>query len=440
MPRLTSRFADMQSFYRFHFLDDGYPGRAEPDGSVFAHPIYGSYILGDYLRQYEASPSAELEEGIRKVAAAALARMSEFHGSLVFWYDADPVRGARLYEKHYSGLTQGYYAVELMRAAKALDDHVLRDAAEKVFASLTVPAEHGGVFFDGHHGPTVAEVPQRPNSWILNGWQSSLASIARYADLSGDEGARELFHESARTMGELLPLYDDAELKISRYGLTGYTYLRLRFDDIPERLEDWRLIVPGEADVAVMPSGATRWQTYVLPGDMEGRRPLKKLVRANVVVSLASAPEPNLTRFTVTTSSAGRVVLEGTRGRYDPRNTAPVDLEWTELGSRELDAGTSTLEMPVERPFVAAAVYPTNFVKVVDGMNVNVYHGVHVRRLRELHAKTGIPALADWADRWAGYIDAWPGMEMYRGLAMRDFKTGAVTPLERWPGSTIAEP
>lgn len=433
MPAFSSRFSSMQHFYRFHFVADGYPGRAEPDGTVYEHPIYGSYILGDYLRQYEKDATSELRDAIATVARASLSRMSEHHDALVYWYDAKPGQGARLYDRHYSGLTQGYYAIELMRAAKVLSDPELEQRARRVFSSLLVPADKGGVFYDSPVGPTIAEVPQWPNSWILNGWQSALVSIEKYARLSGDPVADEVVHESARAMGRMLPHYDEPSIMNSRYGLTGYAYLRLRFSTTPESLTDLALHVPTEPPLPVLAEGASRWQTYVLPEDMDLGRPAGRAVRLNAVLSLASRPEENRLAFTATLAESGELILEGMRGRYDPRRSAPTGLEWTELGRRPLPAGSSSVDLPIPDDFVAATAYPTNFVKKIDGMNVNIYHGIHVRRLREIEKISGVRELGQWADRWAGYIDQWPTMELYSGLAMRSFKNGAVTPLEDWP-------
>jgi hypothetical protein len=189
MPSLSPRLAGMQDFYRFSFLPDGYPGRRDDDGTVFAHPLYGAYVLEDYLDQYAADPAPALRTAIGAVARATIARMSPHEGALVFWYAAEPTRGARLYARHYSGLTQSYYAVQLQRAGKALADPALVKAAARVFDSLLVPAERDGVHFADARGVTIAEVPQRPNSWILNGWLSALASIVEYGRLSGSAKA-----------------------------------------------------------------------------------------------------------------------------------------------------------------------------------------------------------------------------------------------------------
>src|SRR5690606_7145991 len=126
-----------------------------------------------------------LERGLSTVAHAAIDRMDEHHGALVFWYDAAPERGARLYRRHYSGLTQGYYAETLHRVGDRLDDPELIEAAARVFKSLTIPVEDDGVLHRTPYGPVIAEVPQQPNAWILNGWQSALTSVHGYAERSG---------------------------------------------------------------------------------------------------------------------------------------------------------------------------------------------------------------------------------------------------------------
>lgn len=432
MPALSGRFGAMQDFYRFAFLMDGYPGRAEPDGSIFAHPIYGSYVLRDYLQQHDRAPSDELRAGIRTVAEATVARMSEFRGTLVFWYEADPTRGARLYERHYSALTQGYYAIELHRAGVLLGDDALVRAAARVFESLLVPAADGGVHYADRLGVTVAEVPQRPNSWILNGWMSCLASVHRYAELSGSEAAWDLFRTSARTMAAALPLYDDPGLRISRYGLTGFVYLRLRFDTTPAAIGPVALDVPGEASVELPVGGLSRWQGHVFAQDVVDGVPQGSTVRLNAVLSLASAPDPNVLAVTVTAPSAGAVVLEGIEGAYDPRRSSPTGSTWVELGRSEVRSGEQTVTFAIPRKFVEGVVYPTNFVKVVDGQNVNIYHGVHINRLREIGRLAGLDEMLTWADRWEAYIAEWPSMPVYEGLAMRSLRTGKVTPLTDW--------
>lgn len=406
MPAFSDELQAMQDFYRIEFLSDGYPGRRD-DGEVWAHPIYGTYVLNDYLRQHGEQPTDELEEAIRTVADAIVDRMSEHRGTLVFWYEADPERGARLYDRHYSGLTQAYYAVALHRAGERLGDETLTDAAARVFDSLLVPVEDGGVWHDGPSGPGVAEVPQEPVSWILNGWQSALLWMDKYAELARSQEAREAVRESSEAMGEMLPLYDIPKLANSRYGLTGFVYLRLTMEQ-PVAVSDVSIEVPGEATYPVPVGEGTRWQNHISPDEVGSRS-----MRMNVVLSRVSHPEPNRLRFTV--GEPMQVTVDAYLGDYDPLSTAPVEPEWTEIARVAAD-GPEVVEIPDR--ITDRVAYPTNFVKEIAGENVNVYHPLHVHRLRQLADKTGVVGLAEWADQWESYVCRWTALDIYDGLSV----------------------
>ena len=425
MPPLTPALENMRSFYRFHFLPDGYPGRLDDDGRVFAHPIYGTYILSDYLSQFGKTPTPELKAAIRKVANATIKRMDEFHGALVFWYQPEPERGARLYKKHYSGLTQGYYAVQLERAGQALDDAALKSAAKRAFDSLLIPDEDGGVYYDTRFGPVIAEVPQEPNSWILNGWQSALASAHKYALASKSPAAKKLVAESAKAMSRVLPLYDAPSVSNSRYGLTGFVYTRLIFGDKPTSVRKVQLEIPGE-DVVDIPRGSgTRWQPYVVPVsvDAEGK-PKSRTVDMNAVVSLASSPEPNRLEAQVDVAKETTVRLEAKLGVFDPLSSAPMEVEWTTIGRSKVAAGKSQISFDIGMDVVERVVAPTNFAKLINGEQVNVYHSIHINRLRELAAITGINDLGKWADKFSGYICDWSKNDLYDGLKTPDPTSG----------------
>lgn len=106
------------------------------------------------------APSAALRDALQAAGRASVARMTAHEDALVFWYDEDD-DNARATARHYSGLTQGYYTVYLARGAQVLRDDALRTAADRVFASLLVPVERGGVLHEGREGPSIAELPKR---------------------------------------------------------------------------------------------------------------------------------------------------------------------------------------------------------------------------------------------------------------------------------------
>lgn len=419
MPPLSARLESMRDFYRFEFLADGYPGKRE-DGRLFPHPIYGSYFIKDYIKQYESAPSDKLRDAISTVAHASVKRMKNFKGSLVFWYEPDPARGARLYEKHYSGLTQSYYAVQLHRAGQILGDRSLIRAASRVFDSLLIPADEGGVYYHGRQGVSIAEVPQTPNSWILNGWQSALVSISDYARLSGSQEARDLVARSADTMAKMLPMYDVRTLKNSRYGLTGYTYLRLIFEHRPQRVTGLRNSIPGEGSFLLPSREGSRWQLRTFPRDLDKNgTPKSKSIQMNIVLSLKSAPEANRLLAEVKAAQPGLVKLQAQLGDYEPEASGPINNEWVEIGRKHLQGGSNDLSFDIPIETIGQVVYPTNFVKRIDGQQVNVYHVIHIARLRKLAKITGISELDNWANRWHRYICQWQRMRIYEGLKVR---------------------
>lgn len=421
MPQLTGPLHRNADYYRMQWLPDGYPGQRNGE-EVWAHPIFGAYALKDFLEQLRRRPSAELREATRRVATAALARMQPHEGALVFWYEESP-KISRAVERHYSGLTQAYYAVSLARAGQLLEDQALLEAAEGVFLSLTVPVEKGGVLSSGQVGPSIAEISQHPNSHILNGWQSALVSILEYVAVTGRAEARELAQDSAQEMARLLPLYDAPGLRNSRYGLSGFVYVRLVFrasEPAPVSVRGIRVAIPGHGELPVNRVGGRRWENHILPQDVgeaqDGVLPLvANVVRLNVVLSRVSYPEMNRLLCQVN-GPEGVVEVQVHRGRYDPMMVSQTDNSWVTVARVDCPAGSSLVDVPLPWDVADLVAYPTNFAKKIDGRATNFYHMAHVNRLRELAASTGIRALAEWADVWLRYVGEWRSMPIYDNL------------------------
>jgi hypothetical protein len=254
----------LREFYRLEWLPDGYPARRMDDGSLVPHPLYGVYVIRDYVRQYRRSPSPVLERALGIVARAALARMELFRGSLVFRYPR-ALETRRPLADRYSGLTQAYYANTLYEVYEATGDELYRDAAELCFRSLLVPQEDGGVLYRWGDEVAIAEIPARPRDLVLNGWQSALISVHDYARLSGSVAARRLFEESSSTMARLLPLFDARRYRNSRYALTGPVDARLTIspDASGVSLTDVSIHIPKDGTFDVTPGALSKWQTHL---------------------------------------------------------------------------------------------------------------------------------------------------------------------------------
>jgi hypothetical protein len=389
MPPFVGSLETMAAgFYKLAWTEDGYPGRLQDDGKIWEHPIYPTYVLKNYIFQYKKHPSVELEDAIRTVAYSAIKRMQPLNEAIVFWYE--PGKTRRLFKKHYSALTQSYYAIQFYRAGQILNDSKLLDASRKTFLALKISEKDGGVLFRDKNGVSIAEVPQEPNSYILNGWQSALVAAWTYYELSGDTEARDLVLESAATMEKLLSLYDSPNNSSSYYGLTGYTYVRT----IEAELVDAKVSIPTEGTFELT-EYKSRWANH---------RVSEKQV--NLVFSLASFPEENVLMLKVNEETEVQIQV----GSFDPLSSEPVDLNWITLG--RVTTENPSVTIPWEHIF--KIVYPTNFVKKIDGKNTNVYHSVHINRLHELHLITGLSEMNKWRSNWTEAISKWD--EIYPGL------------------------
>jgi hypothetical protein len=418
----------LREFYRLEWLPDGYPARRMDDGSLVPHPLYGVYVLRDYVLQYRRSPSPALGRALEIVADAALARMELFRGSLVFRYPRALETGRPLADR-YSGLTQAYYAVTLYEVYQVTGDELYRDAAELCFRSLLVPQEDGGVLYRWDDEVAIAEVPARPRDLVLNGWQSALVSIHHYGRLSGSVAARRLFEESTATMARLLPLFDARRYRNSRYALTGPIDARLTIspDTSGVSLTDVRIHIPKDGTFDITPGALSRWGMHLDARDVAAAdgvlRPRARQIDMALVLSRVSHPRPNELRLTIEAPRKVKVELQLLAGRYDPLAASEVDRRWRHAATRTVPRGRNEIRMAIPWQVADLVAYPTNFRKVLEGRHTNVYHAIHIRRLDELHQLTGDPIFAEFADRWRGDICAWSEMELYDGLLVRSYWT-----------------
>lgn len=431
LPPFTPAWERMRSYYRLTTLPDGFPGRRETDGSVTPHPIYGTYVINDYAKQYVRNPTTELRDAITVVAHAAIDRMEPIEDGLAFYYEPEHFQVSRQLERHYSGLTQAYYAVALQRAFLATQDPRIGDAARSTFRSLRIPAPRGGVLYEWEGGVAIAEVPSRPKDMILNGWLSILQSIGEFADLSGDPDAKSLLSASTETLASLLPLYDVPELANSRYGLTGPMYARVKFGrrahDVV--LKDLQLSIPNEGELPIpLEPGRNRWLSGLTHPDEDLDRSVREAVRLrraairlNVVISLLSHPDSNRVVLDLETKHEMPIALWANVGSYDPHVSGPVNRRWIEVDHTKVPAGRHRVALQLPLDAVHLAAYPTNFTKKIGGHPTNVYHLIHIKRLRELHRRLDIGALAEWADRWEDYALSWASRRTYRGLSVSNY-------------------
>ena len=188
---------------------------------------------------------------------------------------------------------------------------------------------------------------------------------------------------------ELLPRYDANDLRLSRYGLTGFTQLELK-TKMPSELVSINIIVEGEKPVKVARSkgNLSNWNSFIYTH-------AARIIRANLVLSHA-APTHLLVKYKNPVDLNLRIYL----GEYSKLSAAPVNKKWAELG----EFSGNEIIIPIDEAVTGLVAYPTNFLKILDGKQTNVYHTIHIERLDELSRHFQDERLDYWIKKWKGYV------------------------------------
>jgi hypothetical protein len=308
LPPIPSNRADVSEYYQLDFLPDGYPGRRTDEGTV-PHPIYGSYLIAEYLSAYRRSGSKEMLDAACRMADVALSRMDRVGEMTVFTYRPEWKLDSTT-QPYVSGLTQSHYLHQLAELHDITGIARYSEAAQSIFKSLTTSVESGGVLAKTSRGVVIEESPHSPRDIVLNGWLTAIRNIRRYEARTGSKAAQDLVNANLKTLSRLLPLYDVPALANTRYRIRGFAYVRLRFESTDGViLQDASLDIPGESTHPVRPDYLDRWHSGFMRGVepiADGLQVIAPQVQLNLVLSLLSAPEPNRLSMRISALSAGR--------------------------------------------------------------------------------------------------------------------------------------
>jgi len=422
VPDLDDTLRALRSSAGLVLLEDGFPGRLR-GGEIVVHPMDGRYLLDALLKEAQARPGRHLRGFVERTAEAIIGRAEVSGQGLLMRYRdtaSTMVDGA----PHLSALPQAYYAAGLARAARLLDRSDLATQADRFFLPLTVSTSRpDGLLYRTAHGPVPAIVPTTPRDYVLNGWLSVLVALDAYAGLRDSAVAHRFVRASAAALTRLLPLYDVPALRLSRYGLTGPVGFDITVEPLPSSVSFSRLqlTIPGEGKVPIAVARGGRWVPRVEAADVlelhaDGAIvPQGARTRLSCILSRAPHPRPNRLAFTVRTSAPITVRTAAHMGRYDPLTSATLDRQRIILDERAIAPGRRRIEVDLPYDRLDLFAYPTNFTRGLPGERVNVYHGTHIVRLRQLAERLSMPALADWADRWASYAEDWPSDPLLAG-------------------------
>jgi hypothetical protein len=412
LPPVPADRRDAYDFYKLGFLSDGYPGK-RADGRLVAHPIYGSYLLYDYMKLFSDTKDPKYLAASKKIADATIGRMEHLkeYDALAFYFE--PAYDLAYFPgRFYSGLVQARYLMPLTSLAKASGEKKYAEAARKIANSLRVPKSKGGVLVSSHFGDAVEEYPHDVPSYVLNGWTTIILELLKYAERASDPVARELALTNIETLKNVLPLYDVPTNLSSRYQLSGFGYVKFhfskknvcKFDSYQTKIDD---------QVFYLRESKNRWDNYIFSSDIdENGFNIERRVRLNNVFTQADPVQHIQTNLECREDSWVKYYVG--YGDYDPNLSGMPTKRWIYIGKSNLVSGKNELNIDVRRDRIPMIGYPTNFKKKFAGKTYNVYHWLHIMNLRRINELVPTDLFAYYADLWEEYTKEWKRLDFVK--------------------------
>jgi hypothetical protein len=213
----------------------------------------------------------------------------------------------------------------------------------------------------------------------------------------------------------------------SRYSLSGFQYVKLKFGSGRDiEIKNLTLNIPNEGshniDLKSKDNQKSRWNDYLFAGDtnyLADKKcviPVNSIIRLNLVLSRISYPKENALQIELESSSDQKLEVQVFKGEYSPYSAAQFHNRWISMKTIDIKKGENKIEVPIDWALSDLISYPTNFLKVIDNKNYNVYHFVHISRLKEFYLITGNEELGKYSDKWEEYTTKWAKADIYQGM------------------------
>lgn len=398
-------------YYKLQFMEDGYPGKLTVDG-VYAHPILGTYQIGDYLSQYRETEDEKFLAGAEKIAEAALKRMEyrEDYDALIFYYKNEGV-GKGYDEEFMSGLTQARYVLPFYQLYIASKNEKYATATQQVFNSLLIPKADGGPKIETSFGVAVEEFPFEIPTYVLNGWTTLIVQLLRYHEVSGDEKALEFAKANIATIENILDRYDYPSIFNSRYCLTGNARVKFVFQKPNNGKLDQMEILVGEKFYGLTEDGSDFWHNFIIKEtcDKEGFAIDHELQAQGIFSQINDRQEM---KAELTCKQPDIVKVYVSSGHYHPDRGHMTNDYWILMDEFDLKEGDNHIELAMDNRNFEMIGYPTSF-KSLDDKKHNVYHWLHIRNFEVISRYVDSPKFDKMRKKWIEYVDMWPKLPYF---------------------------
>lgn len=410
LPPLQSSRRTVWNYYRIEFLPNGYPGRRNGD-VLYAHPIYGPYVISDYIAQYRRTRAEIFLDAAKHVADAAVEQMTELGDGLVFLYDNKKTAVSSRTGTFYSGLTQARYIEGLKNLVQLPGTERFKEPLAAIVRSLLIPVEHGGVArYTDNGGLIIEEYPSLAPDCTLNGWTTATCILRDYATTTKEDEGWDIFHQSVRGLERLIPIYDVPELANSRYRLTGPASIQVRSSGSDVEVTDVRVDMPGVGIYGAAAAGDPAGEAL-----KAGPRQVADGAVQTLIVSLSRLtwPSPNKVLLSLRASGAGSIQVGIGDGSYSPMTKDLPVKYFRDLAEFRVEPGDNLIELSIPWTDAELVSYPTGFGKALADRQFNQYHWIHVDTLGKIVDETGSDLLEYYRDKWSRYPEQWADMPQY---------------------------
>lgn len=435
MPDLPEKRKPIYDYYRLEFLPDGYPGKLSNDGlTIHPHPIYGPYVIFDYLKLFKSTKDNIYLRAAETVAEAGVKRMDQLEGAMVFWYQPNQVSAHN--KKYYSGLTQIRWIYACIGLYEVTQNHKYLDIAKQIYSSFFIPHEKGGVLYESELGLSIEELPDNPPGMVLNGWLSVIYGLEHLPKSVVDDRHQKLIDGNYDLLERLLPLYDVPSVKNSRYQLRGIAQFKATiekesdyntggmFDQLVSffntpleiNFREMSISIPGFEKQIISPDNNGLWENSISKKNIsdDNRIILKSdSLKFKSIINYISYPKENILKFELTSNHKAKLKLYIGESGYNPLSSSVAPKQYREIATFSIHEGHNVISAPLAWHDLELTAYPTNFAKKVSGRNCNSYHYIHVILLKNLHDKSGRSAFKTYSEKWKEYIREWPNLLPY---------------------------
>lgn len=413
-------------YYQYKIKDNIPYQYDKKNDRYFFNPLFGVYFLSDYVRNYNITKDEKYLKYSKSLMLELMNKIEKVNfnnlEAYIFYYEPNDY-ASRLFHKHYSGLTQAYYVEYLSKLYKLTKDEFYNQVAIKIFNSLLIPIEKGGVLFDKNGYTALEETPLYPNQFILNGWLSAIVSLDKANNILENNNIQNLIKKNIDTLNKIIDKYDVEELNNSRYCLTHFFWFKLYKKNY--NIKSIKFNYPLEQSLEInslssLNEKKSRWEPYIrnINLDLSSDKIIgKNYIQFNAVLTNLGINEIIIEFDEEKKLNINNLNFQVYLGDYDPMTANTINNKWENIDNKFLRIEGNHLIISVEHQNLSKFIeYPTNFKKKFSDGYRNAYHDIHIKWLDYLGKKYNYEKFNFYVKKWLKYRENWKYETPYKEL------------------------